>query len=412
MKKGAETALEQKTRAKKILGDSFFSIFGLVMMNVAMQFVLFPSWSRTFGTEEYGNILYLLSYINIPAVSCGTALNYARMVASVKGETKNGDYNAVLLGFWALSIPYSIAVTLLHDGTSFGLFFPLLCLTLTRYYADVEFRLHVNYKGYCTYYLLIGAGYLLGVLLSRVTGCWEAAMLLGEALGLLFVLIRGTTIRKAFLSTSDALSGCIGSTAVLLATQLISNLIFNADRLLLKHLIDGTAVTVYYLATLIGKAMSLVTTPLNSVIMGYLARYKGNATWKMYRALLLILVALFVLATVGCVAATHIVIRLLYPDNYEMVKPLILIASVSQVIYFLTNVLTVVLLRFSAQRYQLYINLCFGISFVACAVPMTIAGGISGFSAAFLIANLVRLGTGVVLGLISFKKQSGEDCDS
>lgn len=234
-------------------------------------------------------------------------------------------------------------------------------------------------------------------------------MLLGEALGLVFVLIRGTTIRTGFLKTSSALRSCMKSTSILLATNLISNLIFNADRLLLKHLIDGTAVTVYYLATLIGKAMSLITTPLNSVIMGYLARYQGKATWKMYRALLLILLALFVCATIGCVAATHIVIRLLYPDNYEMVKPLILIASVSQVIYFLTNVLTVVLLRFSAQRYQLYINLCFGISFVACAVPMTLRGGIDGFSAAFLIANLVRFGTGVLLGIHALRTQSGEE---
>lgn len=401
--------MAQKTKARRILGDSFFSIFGLVMMNAAMQFALFPSWSRTFGTEEYGNILYLLSYINIPAVSCGTALNYARMVASVRGETKNGDYNAVWLVLCLIAVPYSLVVTLLHNGTSFFLFFPLLCLTMIRYYADVEYRLHINYKGYCVYYLLIGLGYLLGVWLSRKSGYWESAMLLGEALGLAFVLIRGTTIRTGFFKTSSALRGCMKSTSILLATNLISNLIFNADRLLLRHLIDGTAVTVYYLATLIGKAMSLVTTPLNSVIMGYLARYQGKATWKMYRALLLILLALFVCATVGCTVATHIVIRLLYPDNYAAVKPLILIASVSQVIYFLTNVLTVVLLRFSAQRYQLYINLCFGISFVACAVPMTLQGGIEGFSAAFLIANLVRLGTGILLGIHALRTQSGEE---
>ena len=155
--------------------------------------------------------------------------------------------------------------------------------------------------------------------------------------------------------------------------------------------------------------MSLILSPLNSVIMGYLARYRGKATGQMYCALLLILLGLFVAATVACTAATHLIVWLLYRDNYAAVSPLILIASVAQVLYFLTNVLTVVLLRFAAQRNQLYINLCFGVAFVACAVPMTLRSGISGFSFAFFIANLVRLGVCILLGVIALRQQSGEE---
>lgn len=80
---------------------------------------------------------------------------------------------------------------------------------------------------------------------------------------------------------------------VLIITDIISNIVFNGDRLVLKIFIDGTAVTVYYIASLLGKTVSLISTPLNSVIIGYLAKYKGNLNLKFMN-----LVTVFSLAAV------------------------------------------------------------------------------------------------------------------
>ena len=77
---------------KRFMSDSFWSLAALMLMNIVAQFIVYPFWSRKFGDEIYGNIVYIMSLINIFAVSIGIATNYARMAESAKRETVNGDY--------------------------------------------------------------------------------------------------------------------------------------------------------------------------------------------------------------------------------------------------------------------------------------------------------------------------------
>ena len=77
-------------------------------------------------------------------------------------------------------------------------------------------------------------------------------------------------------------------------------------------------------------------------------------------------------------------------------------------IFFATTVLTVVLLRFAKQRYQLYINLIYALAFAVLGIPMTKSGGIWGFSYAILIANVVRLSASVGFGLLDQKRHAAK----
>lgn len=83
-------------KLKVLLNDSIWSIAGLCTMNMVSQFVLYPTWANLLGREEYGNILFLLSIINIVSVSVGISLNNARLVNSIKEDTVNGEYNIIL----------------------------------------------------------------------------------------------------------------------------------------------------------------------------------------------------------------------------------------------------------------------------------------------------------------------------
>ena len=79
-------------KLKNIFTDTIWSMAGLVLMNVAAQFVVYPCWNRVLGSEEYGNIVYLLAVMNILAISVGSGVNYARMRQSANGETQNRPY--------------------------------------------------------------------------------------------------------------------------------------------------------------------------------------------------------------------------------------------------------------------------------------------------------------------------------
>ena len=78
--------MEQK---KKILSDSVWSIAGLVLMNVMLQFAVYPFWERRAGEAALGNILYLISLMNVFSVSMGVSVSYARLKRSAEKDTKN-----------------------------------------------------------------------------------------------------------------------------------------------------------------------------------------------------------------------------------------------------------------------------------------------------------------------------------
>lgn len=390
------------SQSKVIFSDSVYSIVALVIMNMVAQFAVYPFWAKQFGAERYGDILYLLSFINIFAVSVGSALNFSRLADSAKCETGNGEYTFIMLIMGALALPFSFGVRAWGGvGMSVSevfIFWVLLFFTMWRNYIDVDFRLSLNYKGYFKYYLVVSIGYLLGIVACHFTGIWELALLPGEVLGTAYVFLRGDHLRKKPFVCSLDLKRTVRTCLIMLATNFILNVVFNVDRFMLKALIGGTAVTIYYLSSLLGKTVSLITTPLNSVIISYLAKYKGEFTKKMYALLLLIVGGAGVLLIGACTLGSYILIPILYPESYEISKEFFLISSVSQVIFFATTVLTMVLLRFAKQQYQLYINLFYAAAFVILGIPMTTSGGIWGFSWAILIANFVRMVVSIAFG--------------
>lgn len=388
-------------KLRSFLNDSFLSIAGLVIMNMAAQFAVYPAWNRYLGAEINGEILYLISILNIYAISVGSACNYARMTREAVHKQENSDYllymamaTVAAVGLSPI-VPYLTSMPM--DGVDVALFGLLCVLTMWRYYADVEYRLTLNYRGCFLYYLIIGIGYLVGIALFRMTGRWALALIPGEAAGIVLVLLRGKVLRGGLKPTAE-FRAALSLTMMLAGTNILSNVIFNGDRLLLNVMVDGVAVTTYYLASLLGKTMSLITTPLNSVIMGYLARYDGNLERRLMHVITGISAIACILATAACTVASHILVPLLYPAEYELVKKYFIIANLAQVMYFLGNVITVVLLRFSKARYQVYINVVYAVAFMAICPAAAYGYGIDGFCWGLMATCALRLGYSVLLG--------------
>ena len=386
---------------RRVLGDSAWSIAGLVLMNVTAQFAVYPVWNRQLGNEAYGRILFLISAMNILAVSMGTACNYGRMKESAVNETRNAAYLKLMGIASAAAVPYMLGVSLI-SGTRLGAG-EMVCLilltvaTLWRFYADVEYRLSLNYKGFFLYYLAIACGYGAGVGLFLLTGLWPLALLPGEIAGVAVVALRGRVLRGDR-DTDESTRHIIRLVLTLLVTEVINNLIFNGDRVLLNLALDGTAVSLYYQASLLGKTMALVATPLNSVLIGYLARYRGGLDRKLMGITAGGCLGLLLLATAGCTLASHILIRLLYAQNYELVRGYFWVANAAQAAYFLSNIAATVLLRYCRIRYQLYINIVYAAGFCALCIPAALAAGLDGFCGALLAVCLIRLGTVLALG--------------
>lgn len=391
-----------KFSLKSIFKDSIWTISGLVLMNIVAQFIVYPSWNNRFGSEKYGSILYLLSLMNIFAISIGSACNYIRITEIRKRKDSTSIYIVCLIIASLLVIPIVLLIKsfcgVIMSTYSWILYSILMVATMWRFYADVEYRISLNYKGYFVYYMVISIGYASGIYLSNLTTLWPLALLPGELLGLVWVLIKGKTLRWEGIPKREEFLVVLKAIVTLAFSNVLANIIFNGDRLLLKSVLDGNAVTMYYLASLLGKTISLVTTPLSSIIIGYLVRVDIKLDRRLMHFVSLISISAIIFTAFACVIVSWILIPRLYPIEFARVKDYFFIASLTQALYFITGLVMVILLRFCNSQYQLIINVVYTIGFFVIGIPATLIYGFEGFCLGLLIVSLIRFLVTLMLG--------------
>ena len=397
---------------KKMLADSAYSVSGLVFMNAVLQLAVYPIWERRLGAETLGDILYLISLMSVFAVSMGVSVGYARMRKSVSAKTRNTPYMVILACASLVALDVAFLVSMLGgvelDLAETLLLGLLMCATMWRYYADVEYKLYLNYKRFFIYYSLIGVGYLVGLLLFYITELWLLALLVGELFGLLYVLLRG----RIFIIDDEPFTPELDFAAKLSLTffgaEVLSTFIFNADRIILRSLIGSEAVADYYVASLFGKTAALLTVPLSGVVIGYLAKYKGVLSHKLMNMITAGAGIGIFIGSAACTVASNIFIPIIYPDRLDAVKAYFVSANLSQILYFASNVITVILLRFARSKYQLYVNAAYAVAFVLICIPCAIFGGLRAFCIGLVLTCLIRFLFAAGLGYytVFLKKQN------
>ena len=392
--------MKSRSQRAAVLESIVLSVAGIGVYNAVIQLLLYPFLSRRLGVEAFGQALTLLSVQTVPAIAVGAGINYARMANVPRFTAANGDYNRCLLpGLGAVAATSVIALCVLGapHPASFAVY-PLLGVLMTlRYYGNVAFRLEVNYRKNFVFYLLIAAGYALGLVLFRATGLWETPLLCGEAASIAYVALASPVLRRPFLAPSPHVRQVRRSCIALVPAQLFANLTLHADRLLIGALQSGTQVTVFYTASLLGKAMAMLTEPIAGVAIGFLARAKtfGRKGFLLCAAASL---ALGLLVFLVFIPLSPILIGFLYPDAVADARPYFLAANGGQIVYFIANLLLVIVLRFAQEKYQLYINIAYCGAFFAVCIPVLLGGGLGGFCTAVLILNALRLAAVLTVG--------------
>ena len=72
------------------------------------------------------------------------------------------------------------------------------------------------------------------------------------------------------------------------------------------------------------------------------------------------------------------------------VKGYFVIANFTQTVYFVTNIVMVLMLRIVKTNRQLIVNAIYAVAFFAFGIPAVLWSGIPGFCYAVLAANIIR----------------------
>ena len=397
-------------KGKAILKDTVLSGIGLLAMNAVLSLIVYPRIGQTMGAEYQGRVLFFTSFGGLLASAFGCGANYGRLkIFSRDKETRNGDYNLFLLvSFAFVAVLTVLAILLKHDSAEEPwIMLILLGVSMVlRYYADVEFRLTLRYGHFCLYYVAIALGYLLGLLLFPAVKSWVLVFLPGEVFGLIYCLIFGKVLRSPYLERSPQFGKNMGLMLGLAGAYFLSDFVGLSDRLLFPMLLqNGDELTsYYYYASIVGKMMSLLSSPLNGALMGHLSNENGEISRKNFLKIVAIMAGIFVVVTAGSVLGSHIFVLWRYPQYYEKVKDLFILANAGQVLFFICNTLMVIVLRYTKPRNQIITSIVYIAAFFAITVPLILNYGLYGMAYGILAVNALKFIVFAVLGAVGLSK--------
>lgn len=392
--------MASKEKQKKIVSNTAYTIGGALLMNGVLQILVYPLLNRVMGSDQLGELLYLMGLVAILCPSVGQALNTSRLVVRRDHEVKNGDYNLLLLLFGSVGTLLTLAAAK-KSMTSVSVVLwtaVLLMTTIFRYYGDVEYRLNLNYRKYFYYYGVLTAGYVAGFGLYFLTGNWFLVFVAGEAAALVYLAATGTVFHD-FFRRSQWFGTAFQRGGFLVFSYLITNLTLNIDRLVLEHLIGHLAVTQYYVTSLIGKTLVLLVAPVNTIIISYLTRKQERMGRKQFLQFTGIGAGVSLVFFIGAQIGTPLFVRLFYGELYGSVKGMMTVVNLSQILGVLSAYLFIVVLTFTEEKWQLILQIIHLVIITVLVLIFTENSGIMGFAEAVLIANIVRVVIVILLGL-------------
>lgn len=380
---------------KKAIGDVLLNLIASALPIGVLQLIIYPQIAKQIGGDEYGLMLTIYSIWIMISNSLGNVLNNVKLlrINEYKAIRSEGDIALLLRRWLCLSsgIVFIVIWAYCHQFNTIHIFLGVICasLIMMKAYLEVGFRIKLNYVGIVINNSLMTIGYLLGFALFLVTGVWEFIFLIGYSLAVCYCAIK-TNLLKEKSKKTELFSTIRSDSYSLVIATIINNLINYADKLVLYPLMGGAVVSVYYTATILGKITGMLTGPVNSVFLSYIARWDDSRSGFFFKVLSI--------GTVICLGGYGItlllakpVISLLFPQWLDQVLSIIPLTTVTIMLTVLTSLLQPFVLKYCKMQWQIAISAAGSAAYFAFALLLWHFMGLKGFCIGTIIGVVVKL---------------------
>lgn len=365
---------------KKTAGDFVYTFIALLLVNVVLQIVIYPIINRFYSSEILGEIVYYTGVIYTLSASIGGAVANQKLLLRDKYKHTNSDFNAITLGINVIIFCFLFVIAL---ASNIGIFSAFLygtagCLVFLRYYAEVEFRLTKNFKGYLFYYILVSFGYLIGLGVFLLTGLWYFIFIIGESIAVAYVLFKGSIFKPQPKSGEFAVITKL--VFILSVSYLLGALAAHYYKIFINLYFGGDDVTVYYVSSFFGKSLDLVITPITTLMISYLSTKNKNIANLSVKKVLSISIIAGILLYIGFVVATPIYCGLLYSNLYERVFSINFIVNIAQSFSVVSSILIVLILIKYGTKAHFIVQAIFVAIYVISSTVLSVLFGLMGFA--------------------------------
>lgn len=361
----------------------------------ALQLVILPALSRFMPDERYGLLVTVLAFLNIVPSTMGNVLNNIRLLFNSRyiEEKQEGDFNLILVVLAIVDMIGIVVFLFFYDRelTYQNLLLIVLVsiLWLGREYFIVAFRLKINYVSILICNMICIIGYALGFVLFRITGYWQWIYLLGLLFSLIYCFSRSDLWKEPFKRTPLFKQTSVQGSLLLIA-KILNRLITYADKILIYPILGGSVVSVYYAATVFGKVVSIMITPINSVALTYLSKMKKKKD-NLFKSALLMGIGVCIVGYCLCLAVSRPVLSVLYPRFVDEAMKYIAITTGTTVLYALTSIVDPFIMKFFDMKWQIAINGSSVVVYLILCLSLLKVWGLIGFCIGAMLTNAIKL---------------------
>lgn len=380
---------------KKIIIDMGLNIIAAAVPVAMLQLVVYPNIARQIGGEEYGLMLTVYSIWIMISNSLGVVLNNIKLLRFPEYQKieDEGDVALLLRRWLSASSVIVFAIIWIYCG-SFSATHIILgtfvaAFILLKAYLEVGFRIKLDYVAILCNNIILALGFLIGYLMFSLSGVWEFVFLIGYASSAVFCIIK-TGLLKEPAKKTNIYNNVRKDAYSLVLAAVITNTINYADKLVLYPLMGGTAVSIYYTATILGKITGMLTGPINSVILSYITHW-DNSRARVFSKILALGIGLSVLGYLITLAISRPVINLLFPQWLEQVMEIIPLTTATIMLTILASFLQPFVLRYCKMQWQIGISAIGSAIYFISALILWSVLGLKGFCIGTIIGGISKL---------------------
>lgn len=390
----------------KVVFDMILNIVAAAMPVAVLQLVVYPISARALGAENYGLMLTIYSAWIMVSNSFGNALNNVRLLHNFTYEKENirGDFN-VLLKQWSLLNAVVVGCIVIFyyqrlEAVHICLSILVATVVFVKAYVEVGFRIVLNYKAIVVNNLLQSIGFLVGCYLSRITGLWEFIFLIGYLVSCIFCITK-TKILRENCRTTKFYKKIKKDYIYLLLSGIVNSMMTYADKLVLYPLMGGTSVSIYYTATILGKILGMLTSPINSVILSYISKWNTKQN-SLLTKIIFITLGIVICGYVLTLLIARPIIGMLFPQWIDPVMKYLPVTTITVCLQVLISILQPFVLKFCQMKWQIVINGLGVVIYFISALILWYFWGLMGFCIGTIIGAVVKL---IIMLLVYYKER-------
>ena len=397
---------------KNFFSDMILNMIGFGIYIIAQQILLLPILAKIVDDTIYSNIVLYISILNVVCNVTGGELGNVRLVRDSAYKEKNvhGDFTRILLSISPIItvIVFPILIYLKYSIIGSILYTLTILMANVRLYATCFYRLEQKFNKVIIQNIFYLFGIILSLILFKFIGNIYLLLFIPECVSLIYAL-KNSDILIMGLKKTNEMKKTIRKFGGLGFVSLLTNLMNYFDKFLIYPMFGATSVAVYYAVNSMSKIASLITNPMSSVILSWVANSDEKKNKKKILKMTLISnIPILLVVTIITIPLTYIALRILYSQYMEDALVLIIPIAITTAFGTAATLIKSVLLKYTNTNKLVVTYIIYFAIFSLLGYNLSKSQGLIGFTVANLIAKIILWGLFIILLIIS-KKENQEE---